>query len=139
MVSDLRSALKRATGEVVHWAWETAVECAAIGPDSRRGRRFGRFGANSVICFPANAIFNEHYIHIGEQTMIGPEDLDLHPEVIRPVVPLAEAKEEFQRRYILEILERNNGNRTKAAQDLGVDPRTIFRYLEKEGEPERTA
>jgi len=74
-----------------------------------------------------------------EQTMIGPEDLDLHPEVIRPVVPLAEAKEDFQRRYILEVLERNNGNRTKAAQDLGVDPRTIFRYLEKEGEPERTA
>jgi len=74
-----------------------------------------------------------------EQTMIGPEDLDLRPEVIRPVVPLAEAKEEFQRHYILEVLERNNGNRTKAAQDLGVDPRTIFRYLEKEGEPERTA
>jgi DNA-binding NtrC family response regulator len=47
-------------------------------------------------------------------------------------VPLDKAKEEFQRRYILEVLERNNGNRTKTARDLGVDPRTIFRYLEKE-------
>jgi transcriptional regulator with GAF, ATPase, and Fis domain len=45
---------------------------------------------------------------------------------------LAQAREEFQRRYILEVLERNNGNRTKTARDLGVDPRTIFRYLEKE-------
>ena len=30
------------------------------------------FGAGSVICFPASAIFNEHYIHIGRDTMIGP-------------------------------------------------------------------
>jgi acetyltransferase-like isoleucine patch superfamily enzyme len=64
--------IKRAAGDVVHWTWETAVECAAIGPDNRRGKRFGRLGANSVICFPANTIFNEQYIHIGESTMIGP-------------------------------------------------------------------
>ncbi len=25
----------------------------------------------------------------------------------------------------------NSGNRTKTARDLGVDPRTIFRHLEK--------
>jgi hypothetical protein len=30
------------------------------------------------------------------------------------------------------VLERNNGNRTQTARDLGVDPRTVFRYLEKE-------
>ena len=72
LINRLRSASKRATGEVVHWAWETAVECAAIGAHSRRGRRFGKFGPNSVICFPANAIFNEEFIHIGTGTMIGP-------------------------------------------------------------------
>ena len=49
-----------------------------------------------------------------------------------PIVPLEKAKEDFQRGYVLEILERNNGNRTQTARDLGVDPRTIFRYLEKE-------
>jgi acetyltransferase-like isoleucine patch superfamily enzyme len=63
----------RATGEAVHWAWETAIESAAIGPNSRRGRRFGRFGPNSVICFPANTIFNEQFIHIGSGTMFGPQ------------------------------------------------------------------
>ena len=65
--------VKRATGEVVHWAWGTAIESAAIGPDSRRGRRFGRFGRNSVICFPTNTIFNEQFIHIGSGTMFGPQ------------------------------------------------------------------
>jgi transcriptional regulator with GAF, ATPase, and Fis domain len=45
---------------------------------------------------------------------------------------LEKAKEDFQRRYVLEVLERNNGNRTQTARDLGVDPRTIFRYLERE-------
>jgi len=68
-----------------------------------------------------------------DKSLVGPEDLDLHPENLQTIVPLDKAKEDFQRRYILEVLERNNGNRTKTARDLGVDPRTIFRYLEKEG------
>ncbi len=65
--------MKRAAGEGVHQARELAVELGAIGPDTRRGRRFGRFGANSVICFPANTLFNEQYIHIGAGTMFGPQ------------------------------------------------------------------
>jgi transcriptional regulator with PAS, ATPase and Fis domain len=67
-----------------------------------------------------------------DRTLVGPEDLDLFPEALEEVVPLAEAREEFTRRYVLEILERNDGNRTKTARDLGVDPRTVFRYLERE-------
>ncbi|MGD8859433.1 MAG: sigma 54-interacting transcriptional regulator [Myxococcales bacterium] len=67
-----------------------------------------------------------------DKTLVGVEDLDMLPEATPPIQTLAQAREEFQRRYILEILERNNGNRTKTAQDLGVDPRTIFRYLERE-------
>jgi transcriptional regulator with GAF, ATPase, and Fis domain len=70
-----------------------------------------------------------------DQSLIGPEDLDLTQEQMQPILPLDKAKEDFQRRYILEVLERNNGNRTKTARDLGVDPRTIFRYLEREGGP----
>ena len=50
----------------------------------------------------------------------------------RPILPLAEAREQWQREYINEVLELNSGNRTKTARDLGVDPRTIFRHLEKE-------
>ena len=69
----LRGIAKRAVGDAVHWAYETAVECAAIGPYNKRGQRFGRFGENSVICFPPNTIFNERFIHIGSGTMIGPD------------------------------------------------------------------
>ena len=70
-----------------------------------------------------------------DKSLVGPEDLDLREETLQAILPLDKAKEEFQRKYILEVLERNNGNRTKTARDLGVDPRTIFRYLEKEGGP----
>jgi transcriptional regulator with PAS, ATPase and Fis domain len=64
-------------------------------------------------------------------TMIGPADLDLRQEDLPEILSLAEAKEQFQREYVMQILERNNGNRTKTARDLDVDPRTVFRYLEK--------
>jgi transcriptional regulator with GAF, ATPase, and Fis domain len=75
-----------------------------------------------------------------EKTLVGPEDMDLFPEALSEISTLAQAREDFQRRYILEVLERNNGNRTKTARDLGVDPRTIFRYLEREPDaPEPTS
>ena len=48
------------------------------------------------------------------------------------ILPLTEARELWQRQYINRVLALNNGNRTKTARDLGVDPRTIFRHLEKE-------
>ncbi|HFE44939.1 MAG TPA: GAF domain-containing protein [Nannocystis exedens] len=48
------------------------------------------------------------------------------------IVPLTEARDLWQRAYINRVLALNNGNRTKTARDLGVDPRTIFRHLEKE-------
>jgi transcriptional regulator with GAF, ATPase, and Fis domain len=70
-----------------------------------------------------------------DQTLLSPEDLDLGASAENQIIPLEKAKEDFQRRYVLEVLERNNGNRTQTARDLGVDPRTIFRYLEKEQNP----
>ncbi|HET6147336.1 MAG TPA: sigma 54-interacting transcriptional regulator [Polyangia bacterium] len=69
---------------------------------------------------------------LSDKALLGPEDLDLTPDDLPTILPLAEAKEQFQRDYINEILVLNNGNRTKTARDLGVDPRTIFRHLEKE-------
>jgi transcriptional regulator with GAF, ATPase, and Fis domain len=47
------------------------------------------------------------------------------------ILPLNEARERWQREYINHALALNSGNRTKTARDLGVDPRTIFRHLEK--------
>lgn len=56
----------------VHRLWKFVEVHGAIGPATSRGRRFGRFGERSVICFPQTTIFNEGYIHIGSDTMIGP-------------------------------------------------------------------
>ena len=58
--------------EVIHRAWEQVQRLGAIGPRTRRGRRFGAFGDGSVICFPPTALFNERYIRIGAGTIIGP-------------------------------------------------------------------
>lgn len=60
-------------GELIRRAWETIGRWGAIGPHSRTGRRFGAFGEGSIICFPANTIFNEQFIRIGSGTMIGPQ------------------------------------------------------------------
>ncbi len=70
-----------------------------------------------------------------DKTLLGVEDLELDQAGENNILPLEKAKEEFQRKYVLEVLERNNGNRTQTARDLGVDPRTIFRYLEREANP----
>jgi len=73
-----------------------------------------------------------------DKNLLTPEDLDLGEDKVEPIMPLERAKEEFQRRYVLQALERNAGNRTQTARDLGVDPRTIFRYLEREQKPPGT-
>ena len=69
---------------------------------------------------------------LADKALLGPEDLNLAPDDLPPILPLSDAKDRFQREYINEILALNNGNRTKTARDLGVDPRTIFRHLEKD-------
>ncbi len=66
-----------------------------------------------------------------DKSLLGAGDMDLEEGSGEPILPLERAKEEFQRNYVLAALERNNGNRTQTARDLGVDPRTIFRYLER--------
>ena len=71
---------------------------------------------------------------LADKSSIGHDDLDLDLGAgqQRAVVPLTQAREDFTRSYILEVLVRNRGNRTRTARDLGVDPRTVFRYLERE-------
>ncbi|NLY94500.1 MAG: sigma-54-dependent Fis family transcriptional regulator, partial [Myxococcales bacterium] len=70
---------------------------------------------------------------LSDGPLIDARDLDLEPGGADPELkPLAVAREEFSRRYVLEALEKHGGNRTQTAAALGVDPRTVFRYLERE-------
>ncbi len=64
-------------------------------------------------------------------------DVEIPEEDERPAVPLSEARDRFEREYVLEVLRKNKGNRTQTARDLGVEPRTIFRYIEREREAGR--
>jgi transcriptional regulator of acetoin/glycerol metabolism len=41
--------------------------------------------------------------------------------------------EELERRYVLHVLDAANGNRTRAAEILGVDRRTLYRMAERFG------
>lgn len=47
------------------------------------------------------------------------------------VIPLAE----LERRYVLEVLERFNGNRTHTARALGIGTNTLWRKLKAWGQP----
>ncbi len=69
---------------------------------------------------------------LADKALLEPEDLGLGDGSLPEILPLADAKEKYQREYINHVLQLNNGNRTKTARDLGVDPRTIFRHLERE-------
>jgi transcriptional regulator with GAF, ATPase, and Fis domain len=99
------------------------------------------FSPNAAIAirkfsWPGNIRQLENHIKkacvLSDKALLGPEDLGLSADALPEILPLADAKERFQREYINQVLELNNGNRTKTARDLGVDPRTIFRHLEKE-------
>ncbi len=69
---------------------------------------------------------------LADKAMLGAEDLGINPDELPAILTLAEARERWQRQYINEVLNLNGGNRTRTARDLGVDPRTIFRHLERE-------
>ena len=73
---------------------------------------------------------------LADTSLLGVEDLGLESEDELPMASLTDAREEFSRRYVLEALGRNGGNRAKTAHELGVDPRTVFRYLERQSDEE---
>ena len=67
----ISARIHRFKERLAHAAWRWLELHGSIGPDTARGMRFGVFGQNSIICFPQTTIFNEQYIHIGSDTMIG--------------------------------------------------------------------
>ncbi len=66
-----------------------------------------------------------------DRALINAEDMGIDPSARKRIEELDAATEDFKKRYIREALELNNWNKAQTARDLGVDPRTIFRYIEK--------
>jgi transcriptional regulator with GAF, ATPase, and Fis domain len=68
---------------------------------------------------------------MSDRALLNADDLGIAATDKRSIQPLDEATEDFKKGYIREALELNNWNKAETARDLGVDPRTIFRYIEK--------
>ncbi len=64
--------MRRGLARLVHEAWDAAAELGAVGPDDRRGRRYGAMGPGACLLFPQGATYNEHHIRIGAGTLVGP-------------------------------------------------------------------
>jgi DNA-binding NtrC family response regulator len=70
---------------------------------------------------------------LAEGALIEPEHLELEPGEAGGMVPLEEAVRQFKDRYVAQVLAMCSGVQKKAAEVLGVDPRTIHRYLKQKG------
>ena len=69
---DVRRLRHRVLHSLVHGGWDWVVRNGATGPGDRLADRFGAFGRGSCLAFPTGAIFGEEWIHIGEDTLVGP-------------------------------------------------------------------
>jgi transcriptional regulator with PAS, ATPase and Fis domain len=103
-----------------------------------RARAFtaGALNAMRAYYWPGNVRELENRVKkaviMTDRQQLGPEDLGLNarPDA-PPVKTLAEAEEDFKKQYIRDALDQNQWNKAQTARVLDVDPRTIFRYIEK--------
>ncbi|GDX80179.1 Fis family transcriptional regulator [Deltaproteobacteria bacterium] len=69
-----------------------------------------------------------------DRSQLIPEDLGIATHAADTIKTLADAEEDFKMAYIKKALDQNGWNKAQTARVLDVDPRTIFRYIEKFGE-----
>jgi DNA-binding NtrC family response regulator len=94
--------------------------------------------------WPGNVRELEHAVEravaLARSAVILPEDLppEIRAESARP--PELPARrmtlDEVKRWYVAAVLEETAGNKLRAAEILGIDRRTLYRILEREGEEE---
>ncbi|NBV82272.1 MAG: acyltransferase [Actinobacteria bacterium] len=68
----IRRRLERFLANIVAERWEDWQFASSITNATARGKKFKRLGDGSLIAFPWVTIYNEHYIEIGSDTMLGP-------------------------------------------------------------------
>jgi acetyltransferase-like isoleucine patch superfamily enzyme len=56
---------------VINKIWDWICLKGSIHPKTRRSQLFAHFGSGSLIMWPQTTIFNERYISIGKNTLIG--------------------------------------------------------------------
>lgn len=126
----------RARAEVLDWALkflekanETAGKNLALGVTAKNHITEYKWPGNltqlSAAITRAVAVANTSEITASDlgSAISSTDDLALRP--------LKEAVEEFKASYVRKALAHCGGNRTRTARVLGVDARTVFRFLEK--------
>ncbi len=114
----------------------------------RSGKRIGTIGqaAAKIILshpWPGNVRELENVIEravaLAETPHISPEDLPQSVREKKPVDLLSAALlrgmtlSDLEREYIGRVMQAEGGNKTRAAQRLGLDRKTLYRKLEEEG------
>jgi two-component system NtrC family response regulator len=72
---------------------------------------------------------------LSQDAYLRPEDLDLEPAggTAEPLPTLQAARDEAERRLLVEALTRNAGNVTRAAREIDVSRPTLHDLLRKHG------
>ncbi len=71
-MSRLKKTALSAAGAVVRRTATVASRVAAVGPNDRPARNFGRFGDGTHLGWPTGSVFGEQWIWIGCDTLIAP-------------------------------------------------------------------
>lgn len=90
--------------------------------------------------WPGNIRQLENHIRkaliLAERTVIEAADLAIPQSECLAIAPLNDARERWQLQYVQQALDWFGGNRTKAADALDIDPRTLYRYLHRDAADE---
>ncbi len=68
----VRRWLRHALGAGIRAARRYANDVATVGPDDPYARRFYYFGQRAALMAPQGVVYNERYLSIGDDTLIGP-------------------------------------------------------------------
>jgi len=80
----------------------------------------------------------ERIVLFSRGSVVGPDDLQLALQEARRETPVAlfedlPSLDEVERRYLAHVLKAVGGNRTRAAEVLGIDRRTLYRMAARFG------
>ncbi|HEX4399623.1 MAG TPA: acyltransferase [Trebonia sp.] len=67
----VRNARRALVWRAVHWGWREFQRAGIVTAGTPAGRAFRRFGDGSVMAFPAGSVYGEHWITVGDGTLIG--------------------------------------------------------------------
>ena len=76
-----------------------------------------------MIMVPGDTITLPNLAFLGEGATVGAEHLEAPP------MPLHEARDRFEREYILRALAANHGNISRTADALGVERSNLYRKM----------